>query len=185
MGNSEINKTAEDTSRKLIDVFYLVNILFCIIVILVGFLICINYDISRGIIVIFIAIVGIVSGALTKALLHTFVNISIKLSMGVELLKKLDDIEKKMKIMNLDSLREQSEVNQTTVPIKNIVIDNSKLDGDNIQLHTDYMDEELDRIILELIGEGKILDARSLLIRKKNMTFSSADAYVEKLRKKA
>ena len=162
MDKIEINKTAETTSRKYIDVVYWCSILLCVVAIFIGFKIGADYGFIPGGVIIIVSIVAIISSVLTRAILHTFVNISSRLSIGEELLKKLESIETLMINNNSVSPQEMSVIDE---------IDAKKID-----------DNDLDESLIDLINQGKILDARSILIEKKGVSFSDADSYIKMLK---
>ena len=162
MNKIEINETAEQTSRNLIDVVCTIYLIGCIITAILGVVAWAESGFAVGGPIIIIAIISIFSIILLKALLHTFINISSKLDYCGEILRSIEKIKEETATIQ----------KQEDVKLDITKVDNSKTMFDN----------EFNTEIINLINAGKELDAKSILIRKKNMSLSSAVSYIDYLK---
>ena len=170
MKKIEINETAEQTSRNLIDVVCTICLIGCIITAIFGMVAWAESGFAVGGTIIIIAIISIFSIILLKALLHTFINISSKLDYCGEILRTIEKIEAQHSMPNIEE--------ETTTQQKQEVV---KLDITKVDDSKKMFDNEFNTEIINLINAGKELDARSILIRKKNMSLSGAVSYIDYL----
>lgn len=182
MKKIEINETAEQTSRNLIDVVCTICLIGCIITAIFGVVAWAESDFAVGGTIIIIAIISIFSIILLKALLHTFINISSKLDYCGEILRTIEKIEAQHSIPNIEEETSnsilQNKEEETTTQQKQEVV---KLDITKVDDSKTMFDNEFNTEIINLINAGKELDARSILIRKKNMSLSGAVSYIDYL----
>lgn len=178
--------SAEKTTISISDVFYYVILILSIITIILGLVISVNETISLGLIIVVAAVINIFVALLSRALIQTIVNISLKLDVGADILKKISIIESL-----LPTEQNAPKPANPNKPISNVVCEKtSKVEEPKVygvEKVADLIDEqpnELDKEVIELISKGKELDARSLLIRFKDMSFSGAISYIENIKSK-
>jgi hypothetical protein len=181
MKKIEIDKNAEQKSRILINVVHVVTLICCFIILIAGFIVWANLGFIASVPYLIIALIVVLTNALSKVILHTFVNISYKLSYCEEILKTLERIEQHQSTLvaiSKETLQVSSHSNANAEEFKKRVIDN-----DFVNSTTSMFDQEFNRVLIDMINADKELDARSLLINEKNMTFSSAISYIDNLKK--
>lgn len=183
MKKIEINETAEQNSRNLIDVVYTVSLIGCIIATVFGVVAWTELGFIVGGTIVIISIISVFSIVLLRSLLHTFINISSKLDYCGEILKTIEKIEAHNSLITIkeetSNTIPQTKEEETTNIIKQETV---KLDEKKIDDSKTLFDREFNTEIINLINTGKELDARSILIRKKNMSLSSAVSYIDHLK---
>ena len=185
MKQIEINETAEQTSRNLINVVYAICLIGCIITAIFGIVAWSESGFILGGPIVIIAIISIFSIVLLKALLHTFVNISSKLDYCGEILKTIENIEASLSMPTIkeetpNSIPQIKEETRTTISQESVKLDETKIDNSKTMFDCEFNTE-----IINLINAGKELDARAILIRKKNMSLCGAVSYIDKLKELA
>ena len=178
MSYLEIKESAENTSRTLISVVYYVNLVLCIIAMIAGIAMIIDYE-DVGIYVIIAAVIYIFWLTLLKALLDTFVNISVKLDRDKEIIKDLQKMVSLLEGINKPKVEEPkpSDINiekvNTNKP-KPAKIDKTKISEAHSEIKVDLENEILGEIIA-----GNEMNARLMLMQKKGLSLGAAIAFIE------
>lgn len=178
MSYLEIKESAENTSRTLISVVYYVNLVLCIIAMIAGVVMIIDYE-DVGIYVIIAAVIYIFWLTLLKALLDTFVNISVKLDRDREIIKELQKMVSLLEKMNKPKIEEAKPSiintnNNNTIKTEPVKIDKNKVE----KMHSE-INSELDNTILDEIIAGNEMNARLMLMQKKGLSLGAAIAFIE------
>ena len=178
MSNLEIKESAESTSRTLISVVYYVNLVLSIIALIAGVAIILDDELV-GLYVIIASIVYIFWLILLKALFDTFVNISVKLDRGNDIIKELQKMVSLLEKMNKPS---NVEIKPTPKEVENNVSikkEEPKIDKDKEEKARAKVKTELDGKILSEIIAGNEMNARLMLMQQKGLSLSAAVAFIE------
>lgn len=180
MNNSLIDESAEKTSLSIMNVFYCVNLILCVLAFIAALIAIFNESFGIGVCIIIPTIIYLLFVVLFDALCKTFVNISLKLDKEnaiLEELKRLNNYLKKeeRKVSKKDNsdeieavikeMTEQENIKETNIPQK--------------QHKFDY---EFEKEVYEKIVEGKDMEARILLIQKKELSVPAAIAYIQTIK---
>ena len=173
MEEIKIDARAEKSSRDWIDILYVISSICCAIMAIFSLIAFFKLGWLVGIcLLVFTGLIWAFSKLLC-ATLSTFVNISYKLDYCEDILKTLERIEK-LHTQPLNN-KECIETPQVNIPLEQ----KKEEPKHNVCL---IQDDEFKEEIINLINAGKELDARQLLIRKKNISLSGSIAYVETLK---
>lgn len=184
MNEKKIRKNAESTARKIIDVFYAVSIVGCVIAIVVG-VICIFDSLMVGVIVLAGSVFYLLSVVLLRALCNVFLNISHKIDTQNDVLEELKNIssllgENKTDEPKLGAMATKEDLSML------LQLDDEKeelltLQNDFVVQNTPKIDNQTEKDVLEEIMQGRYVATRMKLMQN-GLSQDEAEIYIENIK---
>ena len=183
MNEKEIRKNAESTARKIIDVFYVVSMVGCVIAIVVG-IICILNSLMEGVIVLVGSVFCLLSVVLLRALCDVFLNISHKIDTQHDVLEELKKISSLLGENKTDEPKGVMATKEKLSMLLQIEDENEEsltLQNDFVVQNTPKIDNETEKDVLEEIMQERYVAARMKLMRN-GLSQDEAERYIENIK---